>query len=69
MDKINIRNMPVEIVYPNYDSVEINIGDIPAMIIKPKPSPTKAGIVFLFSPDIEKGDWDELVKLTGVVKS
>jgi hypothetical protein len=39
------------------ESVEVNIADRPALIIEPKPSPTKDGIVFFFSPDLEQGDW------------
>jgi hypothetical protein len=64
MDKVNIRNMQIEIVSPDYESVEMNIGGIPAMIIEPKPFLTKQGIVFLFSPDLEKGDWEELIECT-----
>jgi hypothetical protein len=64
MNKINVRNMPIEIVFSDYRSVEINVGDIPATIIDPNPCVTAKGMVFLFSPDLKKGDWSKLIKLT-----
>jgi hypothetical protein len=64
MSEINIKNMSIEIVFSDYRSVEIKIGDIPATIIDPNPCVTEDGMVFLFSTDRKKGDWSKLIKLT-----
>ncbi|MDR0693375.1 MAG: hypothetical protein LBF49_02265 [Puniceicoccales bacterium] len=64
MNKINVRNMPIEIISFNCGCAKIKIGDIPTMIIDPNPCVTKEGMVFLLSIDEEKEEWEELIELT-----
>jgi hypothetical protein len=66
---INVRNMPIEIVSTSvsmfgHTTVEVNIGNIPAMIFDPNPCVTADGMVFLFSSDRKKGNWSKLISLT-----
>jgi hypothetical protein len=68
MSEMNVRNMPIEVVAVKWQDghtwVNLNVGNIPATIIEPHPPCIEAGIVYLYSTDEEKGNWDELINVT-----
>jgi hypothetical protein len=64
MAKIDITNMPVEIVSNQmYGGVSLKIGNIPAIISEPDPRWLDMGIVSLFPTDLENGNWWKLVSV------
>jgi hypothetical protein len=67
MNRINSKNETIEIIsteiYLAVEAVKIKIGKIPAMAIEPKEVITADGMIFLFSTDEEKGEWEELINL------
>jgi hypothetical protein len=67
MNKIDISIMPIEIVaikqQDGHEWVDLNIGNIPTRIIDPDPRWFGDGVVSLFSKDIQKYNWEQLISI------
>lgn len=61
MNTIDIGKLPIKITEVGFQYAIVDVGDIPAQIIEPKPSLLKQGFVYLGTVDYSRDPWNSLI--------